>query len=387
MTIREELAQLNREAEKLPDDEIKIKKYEKIIELADLLNDDFEQFEARWEYSYTIYKAEGFEERLISVLPWMLNYYDRYDEMRPRVLSLIIFKSALQSLPSFTHVNLKNIEAAFEDLLNRFERGGMDIESCFYVYRYVNMVIGNREGAIAAHSKLNLDFSNIEIDAVKLNSCHVCQTNALAEYYLFLGDFPEALKTAQPILRGEISCGDVPRFTCSSFLFPLLQNRKFEEAINAFNRLQNFLKKEDSNSLSIGKNLLTYYSISGNEAAANKNMNKYFPIAFSTLNKLSKLYYYNTMLFHLQSLNAKRKSKTIKLTLPKEFELYNSNNLYSKIQLQEWLVKEVNLLKIAFDTRNENTYVSEKIEGLHSLREIQDEYRAFLKTYKASDSI
>lgn len=56
------------------------------------------------------------------------------------------------------------------------------------------------------------------------DDCVACETHSKVEALLNLGRSDEAIAAAEPILKGELSCDDVPYTTCSRLLLPLLRS-------------------------------------------------------------------------------------------------------------------------------------------------------------------
>ncbi|EAU00016.1 hypothetical protein [Campylobacter curvus] len=63
-----------------------------------------------------------------------------------------------------------------------------------------------------------------------MNDCEACEASDLTLYNYFIGNYEEALNAAEPILRGELTCSEVPHMTYAPVLFSMINLGKIEEA-------------------------------------------------------------------------------------------------------------------------------------------------------------
>lgn len=64
----------------------------------------------------------------------------------------------------------------------------------------------------------------------KSDDCEACELHGLVQYYLHADKPEDAINAAQPIVRGELQCEEVPAATFSRLLVPLLQKNEVELA-------------------------------------------------------------------------------------------------------------------------------------------------------------
>ena len=63
-----------------------------------------------------------------------------------------------------------------------------------------------------------------------MDGCEACEASSEIAYLCFVGEHAAALGLAEPILSGELTCGEVPHTTYAPILFSMIKTGKIEEA-------------------------------------------------------------------------------------------------------------------------------------------------------------
>lgn len=62
------------------------------------------------------------------------------------------------------------------------------------------------------------------------SDCEACEQHSLVQYYHFIGDYKKVVELAQPIISGEMTCGEVPHLTYQYVIDSLIRLQKKEQA-------------------------------------------------------------------------------------------------------------------------------------------------------------
>lgn len=64
------------------------------------------------------------------------------------------------------------------------------------------------------------------------NDCAACEQSSLLEYHHFIGDYARVIELAEPILSGEMTCGEVPHIAYEFVIDSLIRTNQREAAQN-----------------------------------------------------------------------------------------------------------------------------------------------------------
>ncbi len=136
------------------------------------------------------------------------------EDLRAQVLWF--WKWLTEDLPEFIDVPVQQLNALHEQMRQFYEREA-ESPAPVLALRYRAAAFMGQGAAAARHLK--------EWDACEQgesDDCAACQINMRVESLLDLDHIDAALAAAEPLIRGEHSCEDVPATTFSRLLLPLL---------------------------------------------------------------------------------------------------------------------------------------------------------------------
>jgi hypothetical protein len=193
-----------------------------------------------------------------------------------------------------------------------------------------------------------------------LDDCKACQPNKLISHFISHGKYAEALKEAEPLILGKVTCQVVPERTYPKLIFPALHLGKLEEALNFAILARKKLPLDQAN-LPEASHLINYYALTGEWVKGRNVIEKQFPYSFIHVSEVDQFYFYLSghIFFHRMPGN---KTKLIQLKLPANGPLYNESNKYTLEQLRTYFEQQLDLVRQALDQRNGNPYYRRLIE-------------------------
>lgn len=221
------IGELWNEAYALPDGKAKIEILEQAARLADAEGDVETGFEIRSEI-VEIGSFHGFPMKALVAFSWQLGQYDKNPELFDDYSLLWSYKWVLDRITSFPDINRTQIENLLLDMRTRYVAGGYSERSYHYYKAHVYAEFGELEASQAEWSIVQ------SMDRDEMSDCLACEQNRLVEFNAKLGDDEATIKSAEPIISGDMSCGEVPHVTITKVLFPLLRQGREKEA----NKLQ-----------------------------------------------------------------------------------------------------------------------------------------------------
>ncbi|MFT3680456.1 MAG: hypothetical protein QM791_09305 [Ferruginibacter sp.] len=351
---------LNRMAEKLGYSKERSLLREKAMNIADTLNDERKQFDARITYVNDVCMEGSFPEKYLAVFPWLLAYAGKSKSGFDKMQVLWYYKWVITLMPEFPTVSKRQIEAALDDLRVKYREYG-STDKVFHDYsREINILMGDLDKSTVHHQQ-HIAFKRKD----KLDDCDACVVNRVVYYHIATGNIEEALKKAKIIFNGKKNCTHVPKDTYANFIVPFLIRKEYDKAEEFSENLEAELKKvKHGANYKAACPLMLNHLVHKRTANAVKLFDKYFANAFDAKAMDGKFRFYvaGAALFT----NIER--ETIKLKLSKNFPHYNTQNTYNVKFLTDWLDTESGKIAALFDKRNGNDkYKSDKASFLSLL--------------------
>jgi len=179
-----------------------------------------------------------------------------------------------------------------------------------------------------------------------LSNCQACEQHATGEYYIAKGHYKRALQLLKPVLEGKLTCRSVPKSTYIIVMEAYLALGQLEEASKYAGKAYRSLK--GVNDLGKYGKLIAFCAVT-NRRRALKMYRETCRYARLNVNDWAKLHYLVGVQFLLEQLGEGAKRR--RTASPAELDY-------------AWVRSEVERLVKAFDERNQNEYVSRRIEGL-----------------------
>ena len=197
--------------------------YEQAAGLADALGDLDTAFRLR-EDLMNAATFSGHPERTITALSWCIGQSDADPARFPPERVLWQYKWLVHNLPEFFSVPSTAIEAALDDLEQRYVRSGWGRRGALKMRLVAALSMGQFERAAAVFE----DWSRAPRD--RGTDCNACDQNDTVRYWLAQRRDDDALSAARPLLKGKLTCATVPQSTYGQVLAPLLRGGRPLEA-------------------------------------------------------------------------------------------------------------------------------------------------------------
>ena len=189
-------------------DAVEAENFEFAAQICDfVLNDDFEKFGAflrtRALMCLTDYIAQNLKE---SVYP---NFDDFTD-------CLWKFKWIVSGVAKSSMIEKELIDETNEAMLFYYERLELSLASYYKALMNQNIDMGD-----AREMRANYELWK-KLAKDDMSDCEACEASDEIAYLCFAGEHDAALKLAEPLLSGELSCSEVPHITYAPILFSMI---------------------------------------------------------------------------------------------------------------------------------------------------------------------
>ncbi|WP_299086354.1 hypothetical protein [uncultured Campylobacter sp.] len=189
-------------------DAVEAENFEFAAQICDfVLNDDFEKFGA-----FLITRA----------LMWLTNYiaqnlkeseYPNFDDFTD---CLWKFKWIVSGVAKSSMIEKELIDETNEAMLFYYERLELSLASYYKALMNQNIDMGD-----AREMRANYELWK-KLAKDDMSDCEACEASDEIAYLCFAGEHDAALKLAEPLLSGELSCSEVPHITYAPILFSMI---------------------------------------------------------------------------------------------------------------------------------------------------------------------
>lgn len=156
------------------------------------------------------------------------------------------------------------------------------------------------------------------------NDCDACEQNSLVEYHHFIGDYARVVELAQPILSGEMSCGEVPHLTYEFVIDSLIHLNQHDKARDLLEQALDLLTRDEESHLPLLPSLI-YLCTRVDEHETAKDLLDDFNDAILGLAPNNRLYYL-MYLMCVSPFNEEGLAEAKKVAA--EFDERNGNSFY-----------------------------------------------------------
>jgi hypothetical protein len=196
----------------------------------------------------------------------------------------------------------------------------------------------------------------------KSDDCPACEANARVEFLLALSKFEEAMEAAEPLLRGELFCDEVPAVTFSRLIMIALDvgNPRLAEGMH-LSTVRQLRHKVDL--LACLARHIVYRSLTGRAQSTRR-------LAALALAKAPQVSDYNRFAAYLSgtlwfSLLVREGVKTV--PLPRQFVLAQKQRDVPTPFGAQWCLEQSRGLAVRFDARNGNRLFATRIQESENL--------------------
>ncbi len=342
-----------------PNGNAKVALWEEAVRIADTFRDDETAYDARMELTNAAQFSGRPDVSFVS-FSWCLAYCDRHADDTDPTMILWHYKWMADTLPNFPDAPRSQIEGLFADITARFRAQGSTLHAVHQIRRDVAITMGDRAVAEAAHGKFLLTRRD------PLSNCKACVQDADVSYQLFLGDDAAAIAAAKPILRGKMSCGEVPERTYAKLLLPYLRRGDPTEAMR-WHKVGYPPVQSNPAYISSHGSHAAFLALTGNLGRAARLLSRHLPMAVQSVQPEDCFRFYNAAKLALELiLDAPRPPK---VKVPPEVHAGGEVEA-----LAIWLDNELYTLAARFDARNGNSGYADDIATMQANRALATKF-------------
>ncbi|SHE92962.1 hypothetical protein SAMN05444392_1057 [Seinonella peptonophila] len=232
--MRDRYYDLIYEAMDLPYGNSKVALLEEAVRIADAHLSSSEAYNARMDLTNAAVMSGRIEKAILS-FAWCLSYYDKQENREDTHSILWHYKWICENLHDFPEIKKEKIEESLEDYRKRLLENGYGLRSYYKLQRSNALHADDIEKA-AHYFEL---WDQAAHDG--MTDCSACELDSKAYTLLRNQAFDQAYEVAKPIFAGQISCQGVPQATYASFLLPLLEQKRADEAANYYQKCREMI--------------------------------------------------------------------------------------------------------------------------------------------------
>ncbi len=352
-------AEVAGQAEQAPNGDAKVALWEEAVRIADSLQDDETAYSARMELTNAAQFSGRPDVSFVS-FSWCLAYCDRHAETIDPTPILWHYKWMADSLPNFPDVPRAQIESLFADFTQRFLARGSTLHAVHQIRRDVAITMHDRPAADTAHAKFLLSRRDI------LSNCKACVQDADVTYRLYGGDDDAAVAAAKPILRGKMSCGEVPHLTYAKLLVPYLRRGEPAEAMRCHKVGYSLVQSNPAHIASHGSHA-AFLALTGNLGRAARLLSRHLPMAVESRQPHASFRFYNAAKLALDIVLDAPRPPTVKVPAA-----VHSGGAVEALAI--WMDNELYTLAARFDARNGNSGYTDEIATVQALRSLATDF-------------
>jgi tetratricopeptide (TPR) repeat protein len=343
----ERLEQLMDEASELPHSPAQVAVLEEAVRIADSLNNVDASVRTRMEL-VTAATFSGADEKALVAFAWILARFDEEPECVDLYSLLWKYKWIIGSIASFPTVSLEKIHKMEADMETRYAAGGFNLRPVYRSRADNAMVIGDKQQCLHFFEQWKATPRDMLAD------CIACEQNSKIRYLNYFGRYEEALKAAEPIFSGDMSCSTVPQTTYGYVLTPLMHLGRLDEAREYHEIGYPTVQGNPDYITAISLHLL-FLTRNQNYDKAVGCVERHLPLVWGMAMVDQRMKFYCAVATLLEKLSASRDE--IGLRVPEQMSL-GTSTAHKTVELANWFQAETNKLAAKFDARNGNTAVT-----------------------------
>ena len=356
---QQQINELVREANRLDHCLTQVNLLESAIQIADFHSDIEQGFWLRTEL-ISAATFSGYVEKSLVAFPWCLAICDRDPQHFSELDLFWSYKWVCENLPRFPQVSREQIQATLMDFADRYQRSGRSLRPLFQLKTIAAILMNDRAEAIESDRKWR------EAERDSYSDCRACELNWQINFAIYIGEYDRALTEAAPIIKGSLSCAEIPHHTLAALLIPLLKLGRIDEAMKYHLKGYPMVAKNRDFLLSASEHLC-FLVATNNLVKAIGLLEKHLHWALEPVDPLSQFYFYRASYFLVKSLQDGSESN-FRLVLPRSFPLYAQDGCYDISLLVNWFSQAAQDLAAKFDLRNGNDYYLTQFSELEQLR-------------------
>ncbi len=283
----------------------------------------------------------GHLDRMIVAFAWCLARYDLSPDKGAMFSLYWKYKWIAEEAVNFPHIGREKINELYDDMASRYAKADISLRPVHYFRCRFAMVRGDK-GAAARHFA-----AWIATPRDYFSNCSACEADERVDYHAFMGDDDTAVRSAEPMLQGKVSCAEVPHRTFARVLLPLLRLGRLDEAAAA-HRKGIRLIKPGKKLLEFAGEHVAFLALTGNHGRAGMS------------------FLIDALL--LTSLLTASGTETLRLKLPKSAfgpstgVVAQKGSRYEVAALHDYLAREAAASAAMFDRRNGTSFATDRIQ-------------------------
>lgn len=336
----------------LPDGEEKMKYLKKGIDEADKEQETALSLELRYLYiKESVFNGDCY--KAVIMFPEYMALFDKHPAPnQDDILSFMTaFKWIIEDVKDFYQVSRKMAEDYFEEFRKRCERYGFSLRT--YYMKKMNFYADiEPEKAKELHEK----FRRSERD--ELSDCAACEMNQDICMEFIFGTEEKALSMLNEMKKKGISCAEVPEVTFGKCVEHFTKIGAISEAEHYADMVTPMIEGND-NFLMEMSHILLLRALTDTDKAL-KLFIRSIEYFVRSRNPKMRFYFADACARFFNAL-LKQECEEISMTLPRGFERYKKDNLYSVSELAEYFYGIASDLAEKFDDRNGNARYKDKL--------------------------
>lgn len=323
---------------------------EEAARIADLHHDKLLGMSVRYQL---VERAQwsGLHQSAFVAFTWMLSRLGDDPDLENRWGGNVmwLFKWVAGSAAESPALTKEQIALLLDDMERHYESRGLSARAVEQVRSYVASDMGEfelaREFLLKARSLPDDDGTD----------CRACQTNAYVQMLAETNELDHAMREADPLFRGRLSCDLVPADTVGALVMPLFHAGRLEDADQLLRKVQRRLTKDGELMDSAGQSI-TFLVVTDQIRRATNLANKKMKFAFEGVTSYRQLILFlGCRLLCLRLLERSRSS--IKLSPFRGIPwLPDANGKYDVEEMSHWFYETAHALARQFDERNGNRH-------------------------------
>ena len=337
----------------LPHDARRLELNAQAVKLADQAKDSYWMLVTRADYAFEIV-ASGDAPKALPVCAefdaLLKQYPDVLESREETFYSLQVAEIAMSLFEDIPQIPLEQCQSLLDDFWNKVKKYQTG-ERLWYQYAMTFYKYLDKEKAKEYYQK----FLDTPRDMV--SDCEACEQDSAVSFALYLEDYPQAMKLAQPILNGQLSCLDIPQQTYATLADNALNHGNLKEAKQWIPPLVQIARrnKGDLDYIGIMIRGLAYTDLPLGQRLLQEHIG--WTIHLWNQNTLLSFDIGAWVLCH----ELGKQQDTVNFVFPKEFPLWQQNGQYKVSELENWFSKEAIDISLRFDKRNGTDYFMKRI--------------------------
>ena len=352
---QEAAQQLWLDADDLPDGLPKVKLLEQAVREADLGGWEEGGFDIRMDLM-TAAVFSGASERLLAAFSWCLGKTDEHPERYDDGDLLWQYKWAISSAQHFPGISIEQINNMLDDFSQRLRKHGYALRPAVGLRMRLQQEVGNLEEA----NELAKQAMALERD--DMADCEACEINHRVSLACERGEHAIAMKTAEPLLSGKLSCAEIPHETYPELLISALRNGDMELAKRLHIKGYRLIYRGSDFLRALGMNAIYLARVRDTKKGLDL-IQKHIGWALESLEASSRQGFFTGALA-LARTALKSGSASLPIQLPRNHPAAAKDDP-GKCDLRafvSWLESEIDSTVSAFDQRNGTNHASKQLQ-------------------------